>query len=641
MANPLPPPRIYRRRQTRPVISHLEGCKRWWRGGANSGLPLRRTMRFKSGDPFERLGWLRNFVVTLSLATPAILLFTIHQTQIANWLRDWSSNPLAKAQRYLESGRIVDALVPLQVACEGAPQNAEVLRALATAAMDVAPAEARRCFHKLEQLGLSTPEDRALHATLLAKLHDFRGAKAVLASVSQASAVKPAVQRAWLTIWRESGDFGAAAGVLDKLVTASPDEVDTILDLAASAAASKAVSPDVLNRIQQHLAAGMARWLATGKGAMALSRAQRVASMPFASPNCREQIAKIFRELPGHPVEFRVAAVRLGFPNTLSAEDEQVLHRAYHEEIDREGGISAEAKDRIAAYLQQQGDHQFVTELIAQEESVTEPELYRRRLASLLELGRWREAGAMAADETAPPVPHSRAMLRALAALQGSSGPAFLAEHLLVDALTGAREERRSVDCFTTGYAALDNYLPELAATAFSSALDFSSDRPSMIGAIMRNTRGKNISLSMLLNAFESGASLRDESIQNQLIYLSLLAGKKVDAMHSIIVARRAQVPGDVYLRFLESFALHQTGAYTQAARLLVPLPRYRWHQGEVAVISSIMASSGNIESCRALLSQIDASLLFQEEKSLCEPWQIRAAADSHLMSSAVTSTQR
>ena len=157
----------------------------------------------------------------------------------------------------------------------------------------------------------------------------------------------------------------------------------------------------------------------------------------------------------------------------------------------------------------------------------------------------------------------------------------------------------------------------------------------------MRNTRGKNISLSMLLNAFESGASLRDESIQNQLIYLSLLAGKKVDAMHSIIVARRAQVPGDVYLRFLESFAIHQTGAYTQAARLLVPLPRYRWHQGEVAVISSIMASSGNIESCRALLSQIDASLLFQEEKSLCEPWQIRAAADSHLMSSAVTSTQR
>jgi len=640
MAEPETPVRRDRLRSTHPVLSDVADADRWWAPESPAPAVPMKQVRFKSMDPFERFWWIRYVVVVLSLATPALILVRIHQSKIVRQIYDWNTDPVAQAQRCLDAGRAVDAVAPLKFACSRTPDSPTLIRALAAVSVQTSPAEARRCFHKLEKLGLATADDRAAHASLLATLQDFTGAKAVLSSVSREESMRPAVQRSWMSIWRESGDFAAAADALDKVMAANPEDVDASLDLAAAAAAGKAV-PEVMERVQHQLLSGLSRWMNNGKGGEVLARAQRIVALPFTGVTCRSQAAQILRNLPGKPAEYRLAAVRLGFSSEMSASDEQALRRAYQDEIVWSGGLSAEDKDRVAGYLQQQREHELVAELIAQPEALTEVRLFHRRMASLLELGRWREAGAMAAAESAPHVTHSRPMLQALALLQDPGSRAFMAERLLLDSLACARDERRSVDCFATGCAALEYSLPNLASTAFTAALDLSSDRSSTMDAIMRSTRGRSMPLATLLRAFEGSAALHDESIQSQLIYLSLLAGRQVDALRDVIRTRRATAPDDVYLRFLEAFAMHQQGLFTQATQLLVPLPKYRWHQGEAAVIASIIAAAGNFDRSSVLLGQIDSSLLYQEERALVEPWYQRMNTSSALLSNADSKLSR
>ena len=632
-------PRRARSNSTHPVLSDVQNAGRWWAGHEDDhGTPPMpaKTLRFKSMDPFERFRWIRYVVVVLSIATPTLMLIRIHQSKIVQRIYDWNSDPVAQARRCMAAGRASEALAPLQFACARSPGSPDLMRALAAVGMEVSPSEARRCFHKLEQLGLATSDDRASHAMLLAKLHDFAGAKAVLSRVPPDAQDLVAVQRAWLAIRREAGDFAAAADTLDKVIAMAPDDVDACLELAA-AASKITTAPEVQERIQKHLLSGLSRWMNNGKAQMVLERAPRLVTLPFVGVTCRTQAAQVLRNLPGQPAEYRVAAVRLGFPTELGVTEEQALRRAFQDEIVWGGGLSAEDKDHVAAYLQQQHEHDLVAELIAQPEALTEPRLYQRRLESLLELGRWREAGAMSAAYGAPRVTHSRNMMQALAVLQDPGGRAFMAERLLLDSLACARDERSAVDCFATGCAAIDHSLVNLASSAFAAALDFSSDRRSTMDSIIRVTRGKTMPLATLLRAFEGSNALHDDSIQNQLIYLSLLSGHQVDAMQDVIHARRADAPEDVYLRFLESFALHQQGKFAQAAQLLVPLPKYRWHQGEAAVIASVIAAAGNFDRSSGLLAQIDTTLLFQEEKALVEPWHQRLIDGGPLFKNALS----
>lgn len=642
MKSSAPYSRCARRHRTHAVLSDVVDSGRWWDESTavkvKAVTPAR--VRFRNMDPFERFHWMRYVVVGLSIVSPLVILVHGMRNQVRRPLIDWETSPLVEARRCVEDGRAREALPSLRAAVHLSPDKPDLIRALAAVGVEASPAEARRCFHKLEQLNLATVEDRASHAMLLAKLHDFTGAKAVLGRIAREDAAKPTAQKAWLTMWREAGDFPAAAKALEALVGVAPDEVDASLDLAIAMAGST-VSMEASQVVQQTLLNGLSRWMNQGRGGEVLERAPRLVTLPFSGNQCRAQAAQILRNLPGQPAEFRLAAVRLGFPSALELADEELLRKAYMDEIAWNGELSAEAKDSVARYFQQQREHGLVVELIARPEALTEPMLYQRRLTSLLELGNWREVGAMAASVEAPRPTHSRAVLGAMAVLQDPAGRSFMAERLLLDALAGAREERRAVDCFATGCVALDHSLENLASTAFAMALDLSSDRRSTMDSIMRKARGNPMPVATFLRALEGSAALRDDNVQSQLIYLSLLAGRQVDAMWDVIQVRRKQTPNDTYLRFLDAFALHQQGKFAQAAQQLVPLPKYRWHQGEAAVIASIVAAAGNFDRSTALLGQIDISLLFAEERLLVEPWHERLNEGTSAFSTAMNRLEK
>lgn len=629
----MPEARPKRKRSTHAVLSNVPGLHRWWQPApAASAAARHKQLRFHSGDPFERFAFVRYAIVAISIITPAIIL-TTSNFKPGQVRHDWSADPMQGVKRALQNGQQRTALASLKAEAARSPQNPEILRALATLAADLSPADARRCYHQLNALGLATDADYAGHAALLAKLHDFTGAKAVLSNISKEAQAMPQAQYAWLSIWREAGDFAAAADTLDKLTAQSPCDVEMVMDLVRKAAAAK-TAPELLGRMEASLLKSLRHWMSTGRAQDVLALAKQIASLPVSSTAHRTHMAQILRNLPGTPVQHRLAAVRFALPNQLSTADQIQLRADYQNEIAWSGGLSAEDKENIAAYLQSQNEHSLVTSLISDREALTEPKLFSRRFDALLELGNWREAGAMNASREAPLLPHSRILAQALATLQNRMSRNYAVEMILNEALIASQRENRALDCYAIGCAALDHALPNVAAGAFATALDISKDRAKTMQAIVRSARQGSLPLDTFMRSLAGSPAMQDESIQDSLIYLSLLTGQKVDNMLALIRSRRQSTPENVYLRFLEAFALHQQGSHFEAAALLIPLPQHRWHQGEAAVLASIIASAGKIDRSSALIQQIDIAQLLPEEKSLFDPWHSRVTLGNGLIGS-------
>jgi hypothetical protein len=138
----------------------------------------------------------------------------------------------------------------------------------------------------------------------------------------------------------------------------------------------------------------------------------------------------------------------------------------------------------------------MVISLISTHEAVTEPQLFARRLESLLEEGLWPDAESMVADPDSPPLASSRLLSQRLATLHERASRQFAVEMLLSEAVFATREENRPLHCY-----ALDHHLPTLTATAFATALDISKDRPKTMRAILRSARTGRMPLNTFLRS--------------------------------------------------------------------------------------------------------------------------------------------
>ena len=577
---------------------------------------------FPSVDPLEHVSWARPGLVLFAVLMPLCFILRIDAARqaFANVFRSSRTH----AAELLANGQTTEALAPLRQALAQHPDDVSLIRQFASAVAASAPAEARRCYNKLDKMGATTDADRARHSLLLSRLHDITGARAILSKVTEGSRLSDLTQMAWLEVWKTSGDFASAADVLNQLIEAN-SQVSMTASLSVVEAAVKssvAVPGPVLDKVEKAVVKNINLCAKSDRDKEIREAAPRLASVPWHSSFARTEVSKTLRELPGNPAEFRMAAVRLGFPANLESTDKEALRQAWMNEVTNAGGLSATEKDHVAAYLQKQAEHELVVDLIPSQEAASEYSLFIRRMDSLLELGRWRDVGAMTAAAEAPALLQSRLLSQSLAALCTQNPQGLQVEHLLMSGLYEARDERRPAACYAVGCAALDYHLSNVAGQAFATALDLSRDRHTTLENIINTSRHGRLNVVQLLNAFDGTDAIRDDSVQNQLLYLNLLAGHDVDTMREIIHNRRLIAPEDVYLRFLDAFALHLRGEYSQAAEMLVPLPRYRWHQGEAAVIASIVSAAGKMDRTGALLAKINSTELFAEERAMVEPWQ-------------------
>ena len=96
-----------RSRRTDAVLSDSEAFQPWWRDDALSPMRCSRpkSLRFRSGDPFDRFAALRYLIIAISIITPAVILLTSDFTPGAVH-HDWKADPMAEVRRSLLEDRL-------------------------------------------------------------------------------------------------------------------------------------------------------------------------------------------------------------------------------------------------------------------------------------------------------------------------------------------------------------------------------------------------------------------------------------------------------------------------------------------------------------------------------------------------------
>ena len=603
---------------------------RWWQEDAPAG-PRNGTkacrLAWSAADLWDIPKAARNIIIGLSLLVPLSMLAMSKRVR-ERWER---INPDITVQRLALTGKAtVKDVSNLLKACKASPDNPKILRAFATAVFESDPAEARQCYHKIQQLNASTPSDHAAHARLLARLQDLAGARAVIAKIPRLAQESADVQRAWLAIHQESRDFAAADRTLEKLEELAPDDSATFLTTAICAVQAKA-SPEILVSLERRALGTILHGLSTGT-VRDPSFASKVISLSLKDATNRAQAAEILRHLPGIGAEHRMAAVRLEHPSELSGPVHDMLCNAYRQELMSIGGLSGPEKDRVAKYLQKEDEHALVVEIIGLQESFTERPLFERRMDSLLHLGKWRDAAEVLAASKPPQIPQSRCLFDALKALRHATSGHPVADSVLPTALEEAIDARRPVACYAVGCMALDYKMKILASDAFAAAAELSEGDAQIVDGIISSSRSGGLSATDVLQAISRHASPTNHEVQERLCYLRLLSHQDLAATRTYISARLRQNPGAPYLKMLDALQQHLAGEFVQSAQAIIPLPSHRWRHGEAGTLAAIMAAAGKFEQSSALLGHLDVKQLFPEEVTMIKPWHAKMEMDKSLL---------
>jgi hypothetical protein len=458
-------------------------------------------------------------------------------------------------------------------------------------------------------------------------MHDFIGARAVLSKAVTDEASKQLIQEAWLTVAADSGDTATALDLMSQMNASQTLETELGLRVADSLFRKPAPAASHLS-LEKHLL----KCLQQSEGKDLQQLADKIITLPWLNSDLRPEVATLLNSLPRPSIKHMLAAVRLRFPSQLDTALHNELVLNWSEQISQSGGLSATEKVEAADYFSDQMEHELVTQLISEEEAITEPSLYQMRLNALLETGEWRKVGRMSMVEEYSSLIYGSMLRTALAELQSPYAEKTSVEHTLKAAMQEGRVMRQTAGCFTIGVAALDLQHPTIACQAFAYSIEFSNDRRRTLNSVMHHARKHGMSVNELLESVKRTCIFHDDDKDEALAYLTLLAQKDYQQITQYIQQKRQNNPNDVYLRFLDSFAQYQQGQYSTAAEMLVPLPRYRWQQGEAAVIAAIMASAGQIDRSSALLSQVNETQIFAEERALVEPWKFRLKLGKELV---------
>lgn len=486
------------------------------------------------------------------------------------------------------------------------------LRRLAALCLESDPTMARRCFHQLETRNLASEEDRCAHAALLARLHDFTGARAVLGGKPGPSqTLSPLMRSTWIKLWTESGDYVSAAGALESISNCGLPEADLALDTARAAYEAKAPS-DVLGRLEARAITILQAALLGGAESQLGLRIDQLLTLPLEGKDQRQQAAALISRLSKPTVEQRLGLVRLNFPHRPNPAEKETLRQALRQALTACGALPVSEKAGVANFFILQNEQELVLELVSRLEANTDRTLFNRRISAVLSLGDWREAGRMASAPGAQPVPWARSLMHAAASLLQTGEARLTVESLLSSVITEALLEKRWQSAYTASKMALDHKQHGMAMRAFEAALRLAPEKSEMLQLVTSAARQYHAPVNIVrMAALDALRENEEPSVRLQLAYLNALVGSTTEAPAD-------NSPESIFVRAFQSY---QKGELHDAIEILVPLPRHRWHQGQAAVIASILASGGQLDASRPLLEQIDPQQLFEEERQIVQPW--------------------
>jgi hypothetical protein len=216
--------------------------------------------------------------------------------------------------------------------------------------------------------------------------------------------------------------------------------------------------------------------------------------------------------------------------------------------------------------------------------------------------------------------------------LSEGAQPQNLAAKVLSQALDESADRQHLSACNAVGFAALDHELFKIAAKAFGIAIEKSSTAACPLDEYLTAARNSGAAAAEAMKVITARSrTATDAALKKQSIYLSLLCGDHLERAAMELAELGGSKSGDPYLQFLDAFMRFRFGDFSGAVDKLVPLPKHRWRQGEVLVISSVLAAGGKLREAAELSDKVSGKGLFPEELDLFRGAQQEPAASGLL----------
>jgi Flp pilus assembly protein TadD len=520
----------------------------------------------------------------------------------------------ARAEQMIRKGQPHLAISDLVHVCDMDKHQPEVVRALAWAGAEDFPAQSSVFFDHLFRHGDARRDDLMMQGHLLLLLGDPAACAEMFSNLIRISPDDPALWRSWGTACLLRGQQKEAARAFRRVLDYLPHDPQATVALADMLSQSR-------TKADHELAAGMLmEQLRRAVGARLVTAAHSVAAMLTGlapeSAALRQELAALLKIMPDAEMEHRMAAVFFSFPAIPSAKESAERREMLRHLLADAAKMSVTERAFIVACLQQHGEHALVLDWVTPEIASADTDARDLRMRSLLALGLWREAASLAQSAQAGEMLGSKLLLKALGVLNASRHSPRVAESLLKQALEDSIVRKDAGAVMSVGYAAMDHGLNRMAAKALSSALEISADTTGPVNELMSVARRGGMTAPEIMHCLSNAGARPGASLETRkrAAYLRLLCGEDIERAALDVARLREELPEDAYLRFLNAFAHYRMGDHHGAVESLLPLPKYRWHQGEVAVMTAILSSGGKIAQAASLAGGLTGAGMFDEE---------------------------
>ena len=524
-----------------------------------------------------------------------------------------------RASSLIREGHTDAAISELIRVCDTNDPRASVIRGLAWAGAEDFPAQASVFFKNLETLGCATRDDRLMRAHLLLRLGDPGGSAAIFEAMAPSHLDDPVFWRSWGAACLIRGHQKEAVRAFRRVLQIIPHDSQAALALAGilSQGRSQADTDEAAALLLSQLRRAAGARFSTEAHAIAFM----IQGLPSLPERHRGELAQLLEQMPDPTTSHRLAAVLHSFSPEPDASQAARRREALRDLIKHADTSTHSERLEMARCLQQQAEHALVLEWITPADATAREDMACLRMRSLIALGLWREGARLLEEGRGKDVIRSKALAKALIVMKTGGQPRRVIESLLTQALAQAENDRASDELVAVAFAALDHGLSRVASRAFAGAISTSQRHGALVGELFSAARRAEEPASALVTSLSLAKSLPEAQPEERkrAAYVLLLAGSESELTALEIVRLREAHPDEAYLQFLDAFAHYRLGDYAGAAQVLLPLPRYRWHQGEIAVMAAILSAAGKTSQAAALMSSLDSTHLFPEERRLIE----------------------
>lgn len=565
----------------------------------------------------------RYLVIVAALLAPIVTLrygATV-KSQMAEWQASRQTARILASLENQPNPAAIDQLVPV---LQKHPSQPALIRKLAWLASDQHPHQAITLFYRLHDLDSASFDDQLQLGRLLVKTDRHALGQEIFGRLMQE---QPSAHEPWI----ECGHAALAVGDPLKAETAyqqalmlQPASADCLIALAQMLQTQS--PPETGSRATDALLSLASGHLESGNTAEFSKITTALTTLPRLSPAQKVRFLKLTTNPAICPIEVQLARPCMEAPDQLSTEDREKLTSLWSRHLAKADSAS---RSRGLRWLQNLGEHDFVIAVTDRPSLYEDGSELTLRLLSLLGTHRNDLASRLVAH---PKAGFSRLHPQILAAFdafrtQPQQTLGLVLKRLFQDSEPALQSAEA---CYVIGMLALNTGTPDLALSALTRAVElipsWTLPAEPLLVAARKSGQGIDQVLEGLRNISHLPAS---NALRKRLAYLKLLACQDLAATAAEIQSLHAAFPGDPFVRLLAAFGRYKKRDFAAAVKDLLPLPNYKWHQGEAAVIVSIMASGGLLDQTQPLVKVIKPSHLFPEEKELVTPWLDRLVVNA------------